>query len=75
MTKSFNEPLVVDTLVILKFVFCSSIVLTSTFVNFLEKLFSVFLLNAKTVAKTNVVINIILVIFLDSLLVAYGVLL
>jgi hypothetical protein len=69
MTKSFNELLVVDTLIILKFVFCSSIALTSTFVDFLEKLFSVFLLNAKTVAKANVVINIILVIFLDSLLV------
>jgi hypothetical protein len=64
MTKSFNEPFVVGALVILKFVFGSRIALTSTFVDFMEKLFSVLLLNAKNVAKTNVVINIILVIFI-----------
>jgi hypothetical protein len=55
---------VVDVLVILKFVFGSRIALTSTFVDFIENLFSVFILNAKTVAKTNVVISIILVNFI-----------
>ena len=54
----------VDVLVILKFVFGSRIALTSTFVDFIENLFSVFILNAKTVAKTNVVISVILVNFI-----------